>query len=1120
MRIQISNRATLRILSLLFLISCSLLPFASFRTSYAEGAELNSAPELSIETGGLQGVSCITFSPDGRFMISGDAGGGAGTLKVWQVADWKLLRTVEAHHSINSILLSPDGRYILTQLQGMEQAPVSSLWRFSDGQLINSYDGFDPNTYAFSPDGDTLAVRVKDGTNLFRTSDGKLERRINFGHWTSVNPGSYSGLSFTRDMKFLLAGFSDGAVKVWDLQNGRLHKTLEGHKAPIDKLLLSPGGSYLVSVCGRGVRRIWRASDWQLLATIGADNQKWNYHTRQWFSPNDEYVAIWKESEKNVEIWGLREGKVLKTVSADVDSFAFAPDGNLVAANEYDKTRSRKTLVIYQNHGEKKILRQGSFVTEGNAIAFSIDGRFLVSGDSSSISVWNTADWRLVKSLGKTKSYLERLAFSSDGGLLASVGSEGGIRIWNPLEGKLLYTLLGKKENYSAHFSPDGKILAAGGKKDTSTSHSSYFNKAITLWAVPGFKPIANFGENDVSDLSFSPDGRLLASAGKEGEIWQIPEGRLFKKLGKKHERSSFSSDGKLLISGGDHVNIWKSPTFDFLKTIDKVGDIEAIGHVTVSRDGLHLAYDKIFIEANVGRVHILDLPSFRPVRTIEAGAVLAFSPDSKLLAIENKDHTNVSLSRISDGKAVHTFSGRGPLAFNSRGDIAATDSLNRVVKLYKYIASDKNEYVHLANLCAFENGEYVVFTPDGYYDSSPEGGPSLNWTFSNEPWPETFSFEQFAPILRRPDIIRARLQGDINAGKPAPRITRPPYIEMQEHQNIKETTNNTYPLKLNTLASDEVKTLRVFVNGKPALDVPVNAKEKSLSLDVTLFSGTNRITAIAYNEKGFSSNPRYMDVLCKRTDLIKPDLYVFGIGVSKYPILPQEWQLSFAHSDAKSMLESFKIKEGHLFSHVKTKLLTNQEANPEAISDVFQSLEAIQENDVAVIFLAGHGIMAKDGTFYFLTSSGSLEEPEKGGISWKVLGERLAAIKGRVLLLLDACHSGNISTETVVPNDELAQKLRSEGRSGIMVFAASKGRQSALESPDLGGGFGVFAYAVTQALGPKAKEADLNANGYVEFMELVDHVSKTVDKETEGEQTPWLSRKELFGDFAIAVVQ
>ena len=87
------------------------------------------------------------------------------------------------------------------------------------------------------------------------------------------------------------------------------------------------------------------------------------------------------------------------------------------------------------------------------------------------------------------------------------------------------------------------------------------------------------------------------------------------------------------------------------------------------------------------------------------------------------------------------------------------------------------------------------------------------------------------------------------------------------------------------------------------------------------------------------------------------------------------------------------------------------------------------------------------------------------------------------------------------------------------MVFSASKGRQFSLESPDIGGGFGVFTYALVQSLGSKAKRVDTNRNGFVEFMELVDYVSHTVDEVTKGEQTPWLSRKELFGDLPVAVV-
>ncbi|MGH9895859.1 MAG: caspase family protein [bacterium] len=178
---------------------------------------------------------------------------------------------------------------------------------------------------------------------------------------------------------------------------------------------------------------------------------------------------------------------------------------------------------------------------------------------------------------------------------------------------------------------------------------------------------------------------------------------------------------------------------------------------------------------------------------------------------------------------------------------------------------------------------------------------------------------------------------------------------------------------------------------------------------------------------------------------------------------------------------------------------------------------------------MAGHGAKDKSDHFYFLTSEGSREHPKQGGIDWAILGKPLARIPGRVILFLDACRSGGLVTETVVPNDELARRLFSRG-GGVMVFSASKGWQGSMESPDIEGGVGVFTYALTRGLGPEAKTADANGNGFVEFMELVDYVRVTVDRgdwekdevareKLKGHQTPWLSRKELFGDLPIARV-
>jgi hypothetical protein len=493
----------------------------------------------------------------------------------------------------------------------------------------------------------------------------------------------------------------------------------------------------------------------------------------------------------------------------------------------------------------------------------------------------------------------------------------------------------------------------------------------------------------------------------------------------------------------------------------------------------------------------------------------VAFSPDGRYV-LSGGDDNSLKLWSLHRGQELRSYRGHldniTSIAFSPDGQFILSGSLDTTTRIWAVEAGEE-----VAKLLSSRDGEWIIVTPDNYYNTSPEGASLLHWVYPGGS--ETFTFEQFESLFKRPDIIKNRLVSDSNDNTQAPAITRPPRIEMADHLAVKETSSKNYSLTFAASASEAVETVRVFVNGKPTSEILVNAKEKELSLDVPLFSGANRITAVAYDEKGFSSNPKYVDVICKHSGLVKPNLYVFAIGISEYPRLPSKWQLEFAHSDAEAIIETFQKQEGRLFAEVRYNYLSNEKATAVTITEVLDALRTIDENDVAVIFMAGHGIKAVDGTFYFLTSDGSFEEPEKGGLSWEVLGEYLNRVKGRVLLFLDACHSGSIVTETIVPNDELAQQFFSGGQGGIMVFSASKGRQFSLESPDIGGGFGVFTYALVQSLGSKAKRVDTNRNGFVEFMELVDYVRHTVDKVTKGEQTPWLSRKELFGDLPVAVV-
>ncbi len=102
-----------------------------------------------------------------------------------------------------------------------------------------------------------------------------------------------------------------------------------------------------------------------------------------------------------------------------------------------------------------------------------------------------------------------------------------------------------------------------------------------------------------------------------------------------------------------------------------------------------------------------------------------------------------------------------------------------------------------------------------------------------------------------------------------------------------------------------------------------------------------------------------------------------------------------------------------------------------------------------------------------------------------------------------------------------------------MVVFAASKGRQLSYEGsgaralklvrPDAAlqrklsavGGHGLFTAALLASL--ESSDADRNNDGALELSELVDDVTLRVARATDGKQTPWVARRELFGDFRVS---
>jgi WD40 repeat protein len=268
--------------------------------------------------------------------------------------------------------------------------------------------------------------------------------------------------------------------------------------------------------------------------------------------------------------------------------------------------------------------------------SFFPDGaRVATSGDDGSIRIWDVLTGRELKKIdaaaGETVS---DVAVSPDGTLIASCtdGDEGPkVQLWDSRTLRVVRTLQGHQGGvFEVIFSPDGRMVASGGR-----------DKTVRLWdAATGTLLRTLKGHADaVTALAFTPDGRVLASAGAEGDdtvrLWDARTGRALHTL-KGHKdwvtAVAFAPDGVRLASGSRDRNIiiWDARTGRKLRQLPQPEMVYEIGF---SPDG------KLMAEAGGGgllRLH--DAQTGRLLSTIRAHKEevndVKFSPRGALLLL------------------------------------------------------------------------------------------------------------------------------------------------------------------------------------------------------------------------------------------------------------------------------------------------------------------------------------------------------------------------------------------------------------------------------------------------------------------------------------------------------
>ncbi|MGD2182658.1 AAA-like domain-containing protein [Lusitaniella coriacea] len=554
---------------------------------------------------------------------------------------------------------------------------------------------------AFSPNQEFIATAGRDRTLKLWNKNGRLLRTLT-GHRATIYD-----LAFSPDGQQIATSSQDKTIKLWKL-DGTLITTLKGHQGGIIGIDFSPDGKYLVSGSRDSTVRLWQLDGQGNGVLVKNLEGHGGTVVRVAFSPDGELIAS-ASDDKTVKLW-RRDGTLAKTLEGHADEIygvAFSPDGELIASASDDKT-----VKLWRRDGNLAKTLKGH-TDEVYGLAFSPDGQILATGSrDKTVKLWQR-DGQLITTLSGSDGEVWQVAFRSDGQMLASASNDGTVRLWKP-NSQHLKLLHGHSATvWEVDFSPDGKILVSGGGDND-----------IKLWSRDGrFLKTLKGHRGELRGIAYSLQGDAIASASfdKTVKLWQ-PDGTLIATL-EGHNSVindvAFSPDGKTIVSVSDDetVKLWSRNGTE-LMTLR--GHNAEVNGVAFSPDG------ELIASASSDRTIKLWQINGELVTTLEghSGAVLGVAFGSienngndkaYILASASRDKT-VKVWRVKKGispQLIETLKehrgGLNDLAFSADGQMLASVSDDRTIALWN---ADGSPVTTLFAHSSGVNG--VAFSPDG----------------------------------------------------------------------------------------------------------------------------------------------------------------------------------------------------------------------------------------------------------------------------------------------------------------------------------------------------------------------------------------------------------------------
>jgi WD40 repeat protein len=604
----------------------------------------------------------------------------------WHWLNWCLgsrTATLNAHDGgLLCASVSPDDRYLVT---GDRKGAVK-VWSLANRQLVTNLVGHSNEVHRaiFSPDSSVLATCSSDGSVRLWDVPAWKQRECLFGH-----KGTVTSIAFSPEGKLLASVGRDFQVILRELPSGRPARAWAAHRSVIQDVHFISEDS-LVTLSSDRVAKFWKVSD-------GSEQT----HCRYDFDPlclahdtetkmlatagYGNHVAVCSDRPNGERTFDFPVGWTARAL-------AYSPDGGQLAA-VCDSGMLRLWQMAPGGRAPRwwRTIHRGA--GNGRAATFARHGSLLLTGgeEDGTVDFWDPvrlSGWKVIPSI---PSAVRNIAVLADGRPV-SVHS-GQICLWDPEACRIDRNLPLQGGAHITAFSPCGLFVA--------TARWNQSDPTCRLWQMNPWRELVSLDHGaGISALAFSPDGRLLATAGENDciRIWDIPSGTLRSSIASGFSSIlsvAFAPGGRSLVVAGRARNVFA-----------ELWELQGNKPLARFTDGRPLPDPA---ESN-----------FTPVLPEEykrGAIVLAISSDGSLLAAGCRDGI-IRLWDIATGEPRNSLSAHtGPLlhlAFAQDGRTIASIGDDHVLKLWhtktgqRLFNMDYQNYT-LAGLAFSRDGRLLV---------------------------------------------------------------------------------------------------------------------------------------------------------------------------------------------------------------------------------------------------------------------------------------------------------------------------------------------------------------------------------------------------------------------------